>query len=122
MLIGDDTITIFLNAQGTISDVSAEMLEILPYVENTTDAFAATVESDWIKKIHQRVNAVKQSKQMEVEYMTLLQRDREKKEDGVRQMAVLTDLLLSDGRIDDLKRAIKVESYRDKLFEEYDME
>ena len=68
------------------------------------------LKSPLVKKIHQRVTAVKQNKEMEAEYMTLMQRDRENIEQGEREgMAALTELLLDQKRTDDLKRAIKDE-------------
>ncbi len=38
-----------------------------------------------VKQIHTRVEEVKHSEEMEVEYMTLLERDREKIEEGIEQ-------------------------------------
>lgn len=80
--LGDETTKIFLNTKGNMQDVDAEMLEFLSYVENTTDDFAAQAISPLIREIHKKVTEVKQSKEMEVEYMTLLQRDRENIELG----------------------------------------
>lgn len=51
-------------------------------MENSTDDFAAQAKSPLIKEIHKKVTAVKENKEMEVEYMTLLQRDRENLELG----------------------------------------
>ena len=82
LTLGDETTKIFLNTRGTLPDVNAEMLEFLSYVENSTDAFAAQAASPLIKEIHKKVTEVKQNKEMEVEYMTLLQRDRENIELG----------------------------------------
>lgn len=73
----NETTKIFLNTKGTLPDVDAGMLEFLSYVENTTDAFAAQATRPLIKVIHKRVTEEKQNKDMEIEYMTLLQRDRE---------------------------------------------
>ena len=58
------------------------MREFLSYVENSTDDFASQAKSPLIKEIHKKVTAVKENKEMEVEYMTLLQRDRENLELG----------------------------------------
>ncbi|WP_277935321.1 hypothetical protein [Parablautia muri] len=63
-------------------DVDSEMQEFLSYVENTTDDFASQARSLLIKEIHKKVTKVKESREMEVEYMTLLQRDRENLELG----------------------------------------
>ena len=62
--------------------MDAEMKEFLAYIENSIDAFAAQAASPLVKEIHKRVTEVKQNKDMEVEYMTLLQRDRENFELG----------------------------------------
>lgn len=51
-------------------------------MENSTDDFASQAKSPLIKEIHKKVTAVKENKEMEVEYMTLLQRDRENLELG----------------------------------------
>ena len=64
--LGDETTKIFLNTKGNMHDVDPEIKEFLSYVEDTTDNFAAQARSPLIKE----------SKEMEVEYMTLLQRDR----------------------------------------------
>lgn len=63
-------------------DVNPEMQESLSYVENTTDDFASQARSPLIKEIHKKVTELKESKEMEVEYMTLLPRDRENFELG----------------------------------------
>lgn len=87
--LGDETTKIFLNTKGNIDDVGDDMKEFLDYVENSTDSFAAQATSPLIKEIHKKVNEVKQSREMEVEYMTLLQRDRENIEQGREEGARL---------------------------------
>lgn len=125
--LGDETIKIFLNTKGIMQDVDEEMLEFLSYVENTTDTFAAQAVSPLIKEIHQRVTEIKQNKEMEVEYMTLLQRDRENielgreegREEGSKHMAELIKILLSENRIEDLKRVSEDTEFRNELFNYY---
>ncbi len=53
--------------------------------------------STLIKDIHEKVVEVKQSKEMEVEYMTLFQRDRENREMG-----------RDEGRIEGIEFTLKV--------------
>ena len=69
-----------------MTDVDDEMMEFLSYVKNSTDEAASSAKSDLVKAINQKVNHVKHDKKMEVEYMTLLERDRlnfvEGKEEG----------------------------------------
>ncbi len=58
---------------------------------------------------------------LEVEYMTLLQRDRENIELGRSQMASLITILLSQNRTEELNRSLEDLNFRNKLFEEYDI-
>lgn len=134
LALGDETTKIFLNTKGDMRDVDPEMREFLSYVENTTDDFAAQASSSLIKEIHKKVTAVKENKEMEVEYMTLLQRDRENIElgreegreegrelgrgEGSEQMASLIKILLSENRTDDLNRALEDSDFRNRLFRE----
>lgn len=94
LALGDEVTKIFLNTKGKIDDVDADMKEFLAYVENTTDAFAEQSSNPLIKEIHKRVTEVKQSKEMEVEYMTLLQRDRENLEQGREEGTLLATKIL----------------------------
>lgn len=123
LALGDETTKIFLNTRGSLPDVDADMLEFLTYVENTTDAYAEQALSPLIREIHKRVIEVKESKEMEVEYMTLLQRDRENielgREEGSENMAALIKVLIAENRIEDLRRASEDISFRDKLLREY---
>ena len=82
VVLGDETEKIFLSTAGQINDVDEEMLEFLAYIEQTTEQFAKMAESDLVRALHQKVTAVKTDQRMEVEYMTLLERDREKIEIG----------------------------------------
>ena len=131
LALGEETTKIFLSTKGERDDVDAEMKEFLAYIENSTDTFAAQAASPLVKEIHKRVTEVKQNKDMEVEYMTLLQRYRENlelgREEGLKEglkkgsecMATLTKILLSENRIEDLKRASEDIDFRKELFEEY---
>ena len=121
LTLGDETTKIFLNTKGNMHDVDPEMQEFLSYVENTTDDFAAQARSPLIKEIHKKVTEVKENKEMEVEYMTLLQRDRENIQQGQENMAALTKILLEENRTDDLKRALEDTDFRNELFEEYNI-
>lgn len=119
LILQDESIKIFLNTKGNIEDVDEEMKEFLTYVENTTDAFATEAKYPLVKELHQKVRDVKQNKEMEVEYMTLLQRDRENIEQGEEKMAALTKILLKENRTKELELAIEDADFRKKLYEEY---
>lgn len=93
VLLGDETSKIFLNTKGSIDDVDDEMKEFLYYIENTTDACARQAKHSLVKELHKKVTELKYNKEVEVEYMTLLQRDRENielgREEGREEGALL---------------------------------
>ncbi|MCR1950471.1 Rpn family recombination-promoting nuclease/putative transposase [Clostridium sp. DSM 100503] len=78
----DDTNKIILNTRGIIKDLSEELIEFLDYVEHSDDNVAEKAKGTLVKKIHKKVIEVKSDISMEVEFMTLLERDREKIEEG----------------------------------------
>jgi predicted transposase YdaD len=61
------------------------LLEFLAYIEDSTDDTVKHVKGNLVKKIHKRVQEVKNDISMEVEFMTLLERDREKIEEGIEK-------------------------------------
>ena len=95
LLLGDEAIKLFLNTEGIQNDVSPDMKEFLTYIRNTTDAFAKQAKNPLIPAIQNKVTQVKQSKEMEVEYMTLLQRDRENNEIGREEGSTWTTKVLN---------------------------
>lgn len=78
----DDTQKIILNTKGYLDDLDDELLEFLRYVENSNDEEAENAKGNLVKHIHDRVKKVKNDDKVEVEFMTLLERDKEKIEEG----------------------------------------
>lgn len=78
----DDTNKIVLNTKGIINDLSEELIEFLEYVEHSNSKTAEKAKGILVKKIHKRVIDIKNDISAEVEFMTLLERDREKLEEG----------------------------------------
>ena len=81
--LGDETTKIFLNTKGNLKDVDDEMIEFLTYIENSTDEYAKYAKSPLVKLINDKVNDLKKDKSLEVEYMTLYERDKENIQQGV---------------------------------------
>ncbi len=81
-MLGDETTEIFLSTRGDKDDVDTEMKEFLTYIENSTDACAQQASSPLVREIHKRVAEVKLNKDMEIQYMALLQRGMENPEQG----------------------------------------
>lgn len=103
IILKDETQKIVLNTKGIIKDLSEELLEFLAYVENSTEDTVKQVKGDLVKNIHKRVKEVKNDFSVEVEFMTLLERDREKIEEGIKEGE-------EKGREDARKRNIKTVS------------
>jgi predicted transposase/invertase (TIGR01784 family) len=78
----DDSYKIILNTTGIMNDMSEELIDFLTYIEKSDDETAQKTSSTLVKNIHKRVKKVKNNHEIEVEYMTLLDRDREKREEG----------------------------------------
>lgn len=65
--------------------VSQELIELLKYMEHSTDEVSEQCKSERIQKMHRRVCRIKASKKTEVKYMQaweekLLERQKEKRE------------------------------------------
>lgn len=81
----DDTNKIILNTKGIMNDLSDELIGFLNYVENSNDKTAENSKGTLVKNIHKKVIKVKNDASVEVEFMTLLERDREKIEEGRKE-------------------------------------
>ncbi|WP_297417320.1 Rpn family recombination-promoting nuclease/putative transposase [Clostridium sp.] len=98
IILNDEAQKIILNTKGMLKDLSEELLEFLKYVENSTDDVAKSAKGNLVKSIHKRVMEVKNDISVEVEFMTLLERDREKIEEGrVEERAEIAKEMLRDG-------------------------
>ena len=82
--IGDNNIKLkdILNTKGIMKDLSDELIGFLKYVEHSDDKTAEKTKGTLVKNIHKRVIEVKSNPSVEVEFITLLERDREKLEEG----------------------------------------
>ena len=83
-----------MNTKGILKDLDEELLEFLAYVEDSTDDTVNHSKGNLVKSIHKRVQEVKNDISMEVEFMTLLERDREKIEEGREEGILLTKKVL----------------------------
>ena len=105
-----------LNTKSVMKDLSDELIDFLNYVEHSDDKTANDSNGTLVKNIHKRVLEVKNDVRMEVEYMTLTERDRENREEGrlegiregIKEVAInLLDLL--DDETIALKTGLTVE-------------
>jgi predicted transposase/invertase (TIGR01784 family) len=78
----DESYKIILNTTGIMNDMSDELIDFLSYIEKSDDETAEKTSSTLVKNIHNRVKKVKNNYEIEVEYMTLLERDRINREEA----------------------------------------
>ena len=96
--LNDEAQKIILNTKGFMNDLSEELLEFLAYLEDSTDGAVKCAKGNLVKNIHEKVKKVKNDISLEVEFMTLLERDREKIEEGKEEKALeIAKEMLKDG-------------------------
>ena len=84
--LDDGATRIFLNTKGKHPElVSPELIELLKYMEHSTDEISEACESKRIQEMHRRVCQIRASEKTEVKYMQaweekLLERQKEKRE------------------------------------------
>ena len=81
ILMGDETVKIFLNADSEMDDVNPKLKAFLDYVAGKKS------EDAYVKKLETAVKEAKKNREWRHEYMTLLMRDRENIEKGKKQVA-----------------------------------
>ena len=70
LFLEDGATRIFLNTHGTVPEgVSSELIDLLHYIEHTSETEAAGSSSPRIKELHRRVSQVKVSEEIGVRYM-----------------------------------------------------
>ncbi|MDD6573110.1 MAG: Rpn family recombination-promoting nuclease/putative transposase [Thermoflexaceae bacterium] len=111
--LNDGSKRVFINLHGkNCDDFSDEFLEMMEYLEHTTDSVAQKVHSKRIKLIHDKVNKIKLSEQMGVKYMQHWEELAEAKDEGRSQGELLTLISLI---VRKLKKNKSVESIADEL-------
>lgn len=66
----DDAIRIFYNTHGTNNDeVNSELVELLHYIEHTTEEVSRNCKSERIKEMQRHIEAIKSSEEIGVKYM-----------------------------------------------------
>ena len=107
------------------------MIELLEYMEKSTDAVVEECESERIHQMHERVNRLKASKEMEIKFMQKWEekemerqeayaegREEGEKRVGEARINKLIVYLLEQGRNKDLANAASDSEYQAKLLKE----
>ena len=115
--MGDEAVKIFLNAKGTLDDVSDELKAFLDYVAGKKPKDA------YVERLEEAVKEAKKNREWRHEYMTLLMRDQENvkkgREYGEELMLALIQKLVADKRFTEIERMKDDKDYRLILYKEY---
>ena len=103
--------------------VSPELIELLKYMERSTDEVSRECKSKRIQEMHRRVCQIKASEKAEVKYMQTWEEKILIKQAGERigleRINRLNQKLIEQGRFDDLTKATSDSSYQEKLLKEF---
>lgn len=88
ILLEDGATKIFLNAKGTLDDVSEELKAFLDYVAGKKS------EDTYVKKLEEAVKEAKKNREWRHEYMILLMRDQENIEKGRKEGKICGAILM----------------------------
>ena len=130
--LDDGATRIFLNTRGKHPElVSPELIELLKYMEHSTDEVSESCKSERIQKMHRRICQVKASEKTEVKYMQSWEEKILIKQEGITEGIVegeriglerinrLNQKLIEQGRFDDLTKAVSDSIYQKKLLKEF---
>ena len=109
--------------------VSTELIELLKYMERSTDEVSRACGSKRIQEMHRRICQIKASEKTEVKYIQtweekiLIKQEgiAEGKQIGVEQINRLNQRLIEQGRFDDLTKAASDKVYQEKLLKEFEI-
>ena len=147
MRLKDGAIRIFLNTHGTDkTGVSDELIELLHYMEHTTEKVSRECKSDKIHEMQRRIHQIKSSEEIGVKYMQeweekIIEKKKAREEglaEGLskgrregeksgrqeeRQRAEqMYQTLIQENRLADIEKAMKDPEYKKKLYQEFGME
>ena len=122
--LDDGATRIFLNTKGKHPElVSPELIELLKYMEHSTDEVSEICKSERIQKMHSRICQVKASEKTEVKYMQSWEEKILIKQEGERigleRINRLNQKLIEQDRFDDLTKATSDSNYQKKLLKEF---
>ncbi len=119
---------VFLSTKGTNdADVPKELVNLLHYVENSTDAYVAEADDPNVRKLHDRVKELKRSRGWEASYMLLGElMDEQRKEghkegeqEGRARILRLTSLMVQEGESDLIGRLEQEPEFLEAMLQKY---
>lgn len=131
VIFGDETVKVVVNTRGTQGENGKALRELLRYLD------AGAVSGETSRALEDAVNDVKNSEERRREYMVMMAREMEIREEGREEgrveglqegrnegmdlLACLLSRLSAIGRNDEVQRAITDKSYRERLLKEFQL-
>lgn len=126
LVMGDACKKIILNTKGmNDEEEDRSLIDFLHYVEQSKEECVPKNCDERLKNLHGKIHKLKESVQIGVEYMRREEREwmirEEGREEGGERLGKLVQVMLEDGKYEELKRAVKDREYREELFRKYDL-
>ena len=147
LTLNDGAVRIFLNCHGKNKDeVRPELVELLRYMENSTDQVADQCSSEKVQKIHKNIQKIRSSEEVSVRYMQaweekiLEQQEARTKghseglaeglaaglaeglatglAEGRQEISRMIQFLIQNGREDEIPRAVSDPEFQERLLKE----
>lgn len=121
--LGDQTKKIFLSTKGKDKEsISAELLNFLEYVEESTDEVAQKHKDDWyIQALHKKLTTIRNNSIREVEWMMTVGEllDCKMEETEQRVCRLFLEMMQENRSQAELTRIVEDKEYRHKMYMKY---
>lgn len=115
----DGAVRIFLSTKGqNPTEVPAELVNFLRYVENSTDDCARQLEDKVVAKLHDRVTALKKSREWERSYMRFEELLQDAKKEEQSRVQKLISMMTEAGETDKLAKLADT-VFLQEMYEKY---
>ena len=122
LALRDGATRIFLNTKGeNPQGVSKSLINFLHYVENSSDQDVKENGDPWLREFHERIRALKKSRELEERYMTvgdLIQEAGERERDRLRRLVIR---LNQDGESEQLLQILGNEELLEQWYQKYQL-
>ena len=124
----DGRTTIFLSTCGeNEAEVPKELVDFLKYVKNPEETPGSEKRDSYEASVERQVQRIKRDREMEAQYMMLEEMLKDEREagrkegrlEGEEQTMELVNVLMSQGRFEDLKRCLEDRTFREELLEQF---
>jgi len=132
ILLNDEAIKVFINADGDLTGVPEELADFLRYLKGEAQ------KGELVQMIEQEVKKARTHEGWEAEYMTLYLRDQENQEigmerglkigreegraEGEARLGKLVNLLLEQGKTEEIAKVTSDENVREEYYAAYQIE